>query len=389
MSDNRSRHDRLAVRLSLIISRLMAGESLSLKTLSDEFGVTERTLQRDFHQRLVHLDLEYRNGRYSLRRQSSPGAIPEMLSFIQNTGIARILPLRNGRLITCLTDNQEPSPCLIWLPAPDITATFPECFSQLILAIRQCIHISLMTERWYGTLLEDNNLSYSVQTGYAGGGDGNSGSTGYATLNYRGGYGNANIGYSHSDDIKQLYYGVSGGVLAHANGVTLGQPLNDTVVLVKAPGAKDAKVENQTGVRTDWRGYAVLPYATEYRENRVALDTNTLADNVDLDNAVANVVPTRGAIVRAEFKARVGIKLLMTLTHNNKPLPFGAMVTSESSQSSGIVADNGQVYLSGMPLAGKVQVKWGEEENAHCIANYQLPPESQQQLLTQLSAECR
>ncbi|MGQ7168450.1 FimD/PapC C-terminal domain-containing protein, partial [Escherichia sp. R-CC3] len=25
----------------------------------------------------------------------------------------------------------------------------------------------------------------------------------------------------------------------------------------------------------------------------------------------------------------------------------------------------------------------------HCIANYQLPPESQQQLLTQLSAECR
>lgn len=113
------------------------------------------------------------------------------------------------------------------------------------------------------------------------------------------------------------------------------------------------------------------------------------ADNVDLDNAVANVVPTRGAIVRAEFKARVGIKLLMTLTHNNKPLPFGAMVTSESSQSSGIVADNGQVYLSGMPLAGKVQVKWGEEENAHCIANYQLPPESQQQLLTQLSAECR
>ena len=111
MSDNRSRHDRLAVRLSLIISRLMAGESLSLKTLSDEFGVTERTLQRDFHQRLVHLDLEYRNGRYSLRRQSNPGAIPEMLSFIQNTGIARILPLRNGRLIT-LPTTRSPLPAL-------------------------------------------------------------------------------------------------------------------------------------------------------------------------------------------------------------------------------------------------------------------------------------
>ncbi|HBX9992320.1 TPA: fimbrial biogenesis outer membrane usher protein, partial [Klebsiella variicola] len=89
----------------------------------------------------------------------------------------------------------------------------------------------------YGTLLEDNNLSYSVQTGYAGGGNGDSGSTGYTALNYRGGYGNANVGYSRSDGFKQLYYGVSGGVLAHANGITLSQPLNDTVVLVKAPGA--------------------------------------------------------------------------------------------------------------------------------------------------------
>jgi outer membrane usher protein len=87
----------------------------------------------------------------------------------------------------------------------------------------------------YGTLLEDNNLSYSVQTGYAGGGNGDSGSTGYTALNYRGGYGNANVGYSRSDGFKQLYYGVSGGVLAHANGITLSQPLNDTVVLVKAP----------------------------------------------------------------------------------------------------------------------------------------------------------
>lgn len=241
----------------------------------------------------------------------------------------------------------------------------------------------------YGTLLEGNNLSYSVQTGYAGGGDGDSGGSGYAALNYRGGYGNANIGYSHSDSIKQLYYGLSGGVLAHADGVTLSQPMNDTVVLIKAPGADNVKVENQTGVQTDWRGYAVLPYATEYRENRVALDTNTLADNVDLDDAVASVVPTHGAIVRAEFKAHVGLRLLMSLTHNGKPVPFGALVTSDSSQGGSIVADNGQVYLSGMPLVGKVQAKWGEGPGASCVADYRLPPESQNQTLSQLSATCR
>lgn len=241
----------------------------------------------------------------------------------------------------------------------------------------------------YGTLLEDNNLSYSVQTGYASGGEGSSGGTGYAALNYRGGYGNANVGYSHSDGLKQLYYGMSGGVLAHANGVTLSQPLNDTVVLVSAPGAEGTRVENQTGVRTDWRGYAVLPYATEYRENRVALDTNSLADNVDLDDAVVNVVPTHGAIVRAKFKTRVGMKLLMTLTHRGKLVPFGAMVTSADNQNSSIVADNGLVYLSGMPLAGKVQVVWGEGDDARCVADYRIPDESQEQTLIQLSAVCR
>ncbi|WP_241192788.1 fimbria/pilus outer membrane usher protein [Klebsiella michiganensis] len=213
----------------------------------------------------------------------------------------------------------------------------------------------------HGTLLEDNNLSYSMQTGYAGGGEGNSGGTGYAALNYRGGYGNANVGYSRSDGIKQLYYGLSGGV----------------------------KVENQTGVQTDWRGYAVLPYATEYRENRVALDTNSLADNVDLDDAVVSVVPTHGAIARAEFKAHVGLKLLMSLIYNGKPVPFGALVTPAGSQGSSIVADNGQVYLSGMPLAGKVLAKWGEGPNASCEADYSLPPESKNQALSQLSAVCR
>lgn len=33
-----SRHDRMAVRLSVIISRLLSGETLVLKSLSEEFA---------------------------------------------------------------------------------------------------------------------------------------------------------------------------------------------------------------------------------------------------------------------------------------------------------------------------------------------------------------
>ncbi|MDI3197818.1 fimbrial biogenesis usher protein [Serratia ureilytica] len=241
----------------------------------------------------------------------------------------------------------------------------------------------------YGSLLADNNLSYSVQTGYADGGSGNTGATGNASVNYRGGYGNANVGYSHSGDYRQWYYGVSGGVLAHGNGITLSQPLNDTLVLIKAPGAEHVAVENQTGVRTDWRGYAVLPYAMEYRENRIALNMNTLANNVELEEPVLSVVPTHGAVVRADFKARVGLKVLMTLTNNGKPVPFGSIVSYGDGQSGSIVADGGQVYLTGLAPEGTVNVKWGNGDNEHCTAAYSLSADSQKQALSYATALCR
>lgn len=79
-------------------------------------------------------------------------------------------------------------------------------------------------------------------------------------------------------------------------------------------------------------GYAVLPYATDYRENRVALDTNTLADNVDIENTVVSVVPTHGAVVRADYKTRVGVKVLMTLMRNGKAVPFGSVVTARNGE---------------------------------------------------------
>lgn len=76
MKTQHDHHDRLSVRLSVIISRLLAGESLELKVLADEFGVSERTLQRDFQQRLIHLDLEHRSGSYRLIRQTGGSTYP-------------------------------------------------------------------------------------------------------------------------------------------------------------------------------------------------------------------------------------------------------------------------------------------------------------------------
>ncbi|HAI6319457.1 TPA: fimbria/pilus outer membrane usher protein [Escherichia coli] len=241
----------------------------------------------------------------------------------------------------------------------------------------------------YGTLLPDNNLNYSVQVGNTQGGNTSSGTSGYSSLNYRGAYGNTNVGYSRSGDSSQIYYGMSGGIIAHADGITFGQPLGDTMVLVKAPGADNVKIENQTGIHTDWRGYAILPFATEYRENRVALNANSLADNVELDETVVTVIPTHGAIARATFNAKIGGKVLMTLKYGNKSVPFGAIVTHGENKNGSIVAENGQVYLTGLPQSGKLQVSWGNDKNSNCIVDYKLPVVSPGTLLNQQTAICR
>lgn len=237
-----------------------------------------------------------------------------------------------------------------------------------------------------GTLLADNNLNYSVLQGYATQGEGASGT---ASLSYQGRYGNSNLGYSYGKDWQQANYGLSGGIVAHADGVTLGQPLGDTNVLVKAPGAEGVRVQNATGVSTDWRGYAVVPYATTYRANRISLDTTTLKDNADLDDAVLNVVPTQGALVRASFDTRIGVRARLTLTQRNgKPVPFGATVSDEAGRGS-IVGDSGQVFMSGLSPQGNLKVAWGQAEGQQCSVSYKLAEGSSGAGISYAQAGCQ
>lgn len=238
-----------------------------------------------------------------------------------------------------------------------------------------------------GTLLEDNNLNYSIQQGYQNQGGGASGSI---ALDYDGSWGSASAGYNYSNngDYQQVNYGLSGAVVAHRNGVTLSQPLGETNILISAPGAGDVKVEGTPGLYTDWRGYAVVPYATTYRRNRMALDTTSLPDNVDLDDTVVSVVPTRGALVRASFDTHIGARALFTLQHHGKGIPFGAMVTSETGSSS-IVGDDGQVYLSGLPLSGKLAVRWGDGDSRQCVTTYTLPDDAASKAINKLTRVCQ
>ncbi|WP_434661002.1 fimbria/pilus outer membrane usher protein [Klebsiella sp. MISC125] len=237
-----------------------------------------------------------------------------------------------------------------------------------------------------GTLLEGNNLSYNVQESWTSSPEDVYSSN--VSMGYDGTYGSVNGSYAYSQDSQTLNYGTRGGILVHSGGVTFSQELGETVALVEAPGAGDLSVENATGVATDWRGYAVKTQLNPYDENRVAIDSNYFAKgNVELDNTVVNLIPTRGAVVKAAFVTHVGYRVLFSVTQSNgKPLPFGAMATADldSGTVSGIVGDNGELYLSGMPLEGHFTVV-GQNT---CTVNYKLSEPKNNELI-QIDSTCK
>lgn len=236
-----------------------------------------------------------------------------------------------------------------------------------------------------GTLLKGRNLSYSIRQGYVT----DQGSAGSIAANYNGTYGNVGAGYSYDSDTHRVTYNASGGMLLHRDGVTFGQSLGDTSILVKAPGAKGVKIENYNGVRTDWRGYAILPYASEYRLNRVALDSNSFGSNLEIGSNVSSVVPIRGAISRATFDTSIGVRALINISFKGQAIPYASSVTEISGKASGMSAEEGIAYMTGLPLKGQLNVVWGDATDQKCVADYDISTADLTQPIQQFNLECK
>ena len=60
--------DPIAYRLTEILRRLNEGEKIDPQTLADDFKANLRTIQRDLNERFAFLELEKKDGRYSVNR---------------------------------------------------------------------------------------------------------------------------------------------------------------------------------------------------------------------------------------------------------------------------------------------------------------------------------
>ncbi|MBA0217814.1 DeoR family transcriptional regulator [Pectobacterium brasiliense] len=142
------RYDRLAIRLSLIISRLLAGETLNVSKLAAEFGVSVRTLRRDFRERLMYLDLEYNSGNCRLLTGHNivhPDQVA--LTFARQSGVAGMFPDLDSRLVNILLAGSDDAPCLIWHGVPNTaTTSLSGSFYRLATAITEKQRVCLLAD---------------------------------------------------------------------------------------------------------------------------------------------------------------------------------------------------------------------------------------------------
>ena len=231
-----------------------------------------------------------------------------------------------------------------------------------------------------------------MQQGHANAGQGSNSS---AALDYHGGYGSAQLGYRHDSASNQLTWGTSGSVVAHPHGVTLGQPVGDSFAIVRAPGAADVAIEDGTNVHTDRRGYAVVPALTVYRKNTITLDTESMSNDTDVELQGQTVIPGGGAVVLANYQTHIGYRVLFTLRDRDGAIPFGASVhlrqagDEAATAAGGMVADGGQVYLSGIPQEGTLDATWVDNNiSRKCSLHFHLTDRQQQNAVKTAAGLC-
>ncbi len=250
-------------------------------------------------------------------------------------------------------------------------------------AVRDSSGASSLQSGLNGQLFDDRNSFYSLQAGH----DSASGSSGFGKLSTTTAYGRFDAGYGQGRDYQALSMGASGSVVAHAGGVNFGQPLGETFALVQVKGVSGARLNNFSNVETADNGYAILPYAQPYRTNWVNLDTRQLGADVELENAVDQVVPRRGAAPLVSFRTAIGRRVQFELVRaDGSRLPMGAAVEDEQGKPLATVDPSGRALVLSERDSGELIVKWTDQQ---CRASFALPPKEAHRSYDRLKVQCQ
>jgi outer membrane usher protein len=222
-----------------------------------------------------------------------------------------------------------------------------------------------------GTAGSDNAFAYGATASK----DGTGARTAAANAQYNASYANIGGSLSSGGAGSSQSLQVSGGLVAHAGGVTFSQSLGETIGIVAAANAEGATL-NTSGVHVDGSGYAIAPYLTPYRINEIAIDPKGTSTDVELAVTSQRVAPHAGAVVLLKYPTVSGRSILIqTRMLNGGALPFGAEVFDEQGNSIGIAGQGGGIFVRVASAdSGMLSIKWGGRIQDQCVLTYRLPP---------------
>lgn len=219
----------------------------------------------------------------------------------------------------------------------------------------------------YGKI--NDNWDYTLQQDWIG--SQNSGSS--VSVNNMNDWNSISASYSKGKRYSNLAVMGTGSILAHQYGVTLSPDnISGGAALVHVNGVKNVSVKGRS-LKTDTQGNAVINSLDFYNKNSISIEPNDLPDNVVIQQSDKTVYPSRGAIVLADFDVLVGKQVIFKVKkEDGKYVPFGSVVTLRNSKvnSTGIVGDDGYVYLAGIPEKGKLDIVWNKSSG--CSVDFNL-----------------
>jgi len=196
-------------------------------------------------------------------------------------------------------------------------------------------------------------------------GSNSKGGTGSAFITHQGDIArvSGNASYLHN---QYTAFGLSatGGVTLTANGGGLHRmnTLGGSRLLVDTNGVADIPVRGfGAPVTSNGFGKAIINDVNSYYRSKAYIDLNKLPDDVDAQNSVVQLTLTEGAVGYREFTVISGAKAMVSIRREDGSYPpFGSQITDDQGKSTGIVADAGSAYISGIKDNSVMKVSWGD-----------------------------
>lgn len=190
----------------------------------------------------------------------------------------------------------------------------------------------------------------------------------------------ANLDFSASaqeNDYTSLSLSARGGGTLTAKGGALHRSgsMGGTRLMVDTAGVPDIPIRGYGAAsRSNAFGKTVISDISSYHRTAASVDLENLPANAEATQSVTQLTLTEGAIGYRSLDVISGEKAMavIRLLDGSTP-PFGATVKNQRQQDTGIVNEDGSVYLSGIEPGKQMTVSWGGTERCTLMLPASVP----------------